>query len=72
MMIRRRIDPETHPARLVPLMDEVAGTVHRLQKAAETAGPEEMREMIAQTLGALQTTADCVAALTRRAARARN
>jgi len=70
--VKQRINPETHPTRLIPVIDDVAGSVHRLQKAAETAEPEELRDLLRQTLEALQTTADCVAALTRRVARARN
>lgn len=69
--MKQRINPETHPTRLIPVIDGVCASVHRMQKAAETAGPEELRELLGQTLEALQTTADCVAALTRRVARGR-
>lgn len=71
-MTRHRIHPETHPTRILPLIDDAAGSVHRLQQAVATADPEQLREILAETLAVLQTTTDCVAILARRAARARN
>ena len=68
-MIRQRLHPDAHPSRLIGPAEAAAGSVHRLQKAAETAGPDELRELLAQTLAALQTATDCVAVLLRREAR---